>query len=110
MTTDEDTPQRDFKALREEIATSYDDLSNRLKLIADFTLRDPSGFALRTAAVLGDEIGVAPSAIIRFAKHFGFSRFSELQSVFRDALQASSPPSQDPIRNLEKSGSARYTA
>ena len=110
MATDEDTPQRDFKALREEIAASYDDLSNRLKLIADFTLRDPSGFALRTAAVLGDEIGVAPSAIIRFAKHFGFSGFSELQSVFRDELQASSTPYQDRIRNLEKSGAARDTA
>lgn len=110
MAIDEDIPQRDFKALREEIAASYDDLSNRLKLIADFTLRDPSGFALRTAAVLGDEIGVAPSAIIRFAKHFGFSGFSELQSVFRDELQASSTPYQDRIRNLEKSGAARDTA
>ncbi|AML51152.1 hypothetical protein RC74_07670 [Falsihalocynthiibacter arcticus] len=85
-------------------------MSNRLKLIADFTLGDPSGFALGTAATLGEEIGVAPSAIIRFAKHFGYSGFSEMQAVFRDELQASSTPYQDRIRNLEKSGAARDTA
>lgn len=103
-------PASDFEILRNEIAEAYDELSNRLKLIASFTLRDPSGFALRTAAELGDEIGVAPSAIIRFAKHFRFSGFSEMQAVFRAELQASSTPYQERIRNLEKSGAARNTS
>ena len=103
-------PARDFDALRDAIAGAYDDLSKRLKLIADFTLRDPSSVALRTAATLAEEIGVAPSAIIRFAQHFGYSGFSEMQAVFRAQLQASSTPYRDRIRDLEKSGAARDTA
>ncbi len=103
-------PARDFDTLRDAIAGAYDDLSKRLKLIADFTLRDPSSVALRTAATLAEEIGVAPSAIIRFAQHFGYSGFSEMQAVFRAQLQASSTPYRDRIRDLEKSGAARDTA
>ncbi|PIB26678.1 hypothetical protein BFP76_11095 [Amylibacter kogurei] len=103
-------PAADFAALREEIATSYNDLSNRLELIADFALRDPSSFALRTTAELGEDIGVAPSAIIRFAKHFRFSGFSEMQAIFRAELQASSSSYQDRIKNLEKHGAACGTS
>lgn len=29
--------------------------------------------------------GVQPSAVVRFAQHFGFSGYSDLQAVFRDA-------------------------
>ena len=29
---------------------------------------------------------VQPSAVVRFAKHFGFSGYTELQKVFRDGL------------------------
>jgi DNA-binding MurR/RpiR family transcriptional regulator len=105
-----DKPARDFDTLREQIASSYDGLSNRLKLIADYALREPSALALHTGAMLGEEIGVAPSAIIRFAQHFGYSGFSEMQSVFRAELQASSTPYQDRIKNLEQSGAARDTA
>ena len=103
-------PTRDFDRLREDIAGAHDGLSKRLKLIADFALRDPSSVALRTAATLAEDIGVAPSAIIRFAQHFGYSGFSEMQAVFRAQLQASSIPYQDRIRDLEKSGAARDTA
>ncbi|MDI9682256.1 MurR/RpiR family transcriptional regulator, partial [Burkholderia cenocepacia] len=30
--------------------------------------------------------GVQPSAVVRFAKHFGFSGFSEMQRLFREGL------------------------
>ncbi|MDO6587881.1 MurR/RpiR family transcriptional regulator [Salipiger sp. 1_MG-2023] len=100
----------DYESLRDKIAAAYDDLSKRLKLIADFALRDPSAVALRTAATLSDEIGVAPSAIVRFAQQFGYSGFSEMQAVFRSELHASAGSYQERIRNLEKSGAAVDTA
>jgi DNA-binding MurR/RpiR family transcriptional regulator len=105
-----DQPARDLDTLREQIASSYDELSNRLKLIADYALREPSALALQTGAMLGEEIGVAPSAIVRFAQHFGYSGFSEMQAVFRVELQASSTSYQERIKNLEQSGAARDTA
>jgi len=100
---------KSFEALREQIAADYDGLSKRLRLIADFSLQDPSAVALNTAANLGEEIGVAPSALVRFAKHFGFSGFSEMQAVFREHLQASSTSYKERIRALEESGAARDT-
>lgn len=100
---------KSFETLREQIAADYDGLSKRLRLIADFLLQDPSAVALNTAANLGDEIGVAPSALVRFAKHFGFSGFSEMQAVFREHLQASSTSYKERIRALEESGATRDT-
>ncbi|WP_417241155.1 MurR/RpiR family transcriptional regulator [Celeribacter halophilus] len=100
---------KSFEALREQIAADYDGLSKRLRLIADFSLQDPSAVALNTAANLGEEIGVAPSALVRFAKHFGFSGFSEMQAVFREHLQASSTSYKERIRALEESGATRDT-
>lgn len=98
-----------FEALRAQIAEDYEGLSKRLKLIADFSLQDPSAIALNTAASLGEEIGVAPSALVRFAKHFGFSGFSEMQAIFRDHLQVSSTSYKERIHALAESGATRDT-
>ena len=92
-----------------EIARSHNDLSKRLKTIADFVLNDPSGFALRTSAALAKEIGVAPSAIIRFAQHFGYSGFSEMQAVFRSRKQHETRSYRDRIRGLERQRSGHQT-
>ncbi len=53
--------------------------------------------------------GVHPSAVVRFAQRFGFSGFSDLQAVFKQAYtgQSGSPQSyQQRIRKLidEKAG------
>ena len=44
-----------------------------------------------------------PSAVVRFAKHFGFSGFSEMQKIFRDGLSQQLAPShnyQERIRDV----------
>jgi len=105
----DDSSDEAFEALREQIAEDYEGLSKRLKLIADFSLQDPSAIALNTAASLGEEIGVAPSALVRFAKHFGFSGFSEMQAIFRDHLQVSSTSYKERIHALAESGATRDT-
>lgn len=105
----DDSSDEAFEALREQIAEDYEGLSKRLKLIADFSLQDPSAIALNTAASLGEEIGVAPSALVRFAKHFGFSGFSEMQAIFRDHLQVNSTSYKERIHALAESGATRDT-
>ena len=35
---------------------------------------------------VAERSGVQPSAVVRFAKHFGFSGYTELQKVFRDGI------------------------
>ena len=51
--------------------------------------------------------GVQPSAVVRFAKHFGFSGFTELQRPFRDFLSRQIAPSRNykaRIREVIESG------
>lgn len=77
--------------LRAAILEEYDSLSKRLKQIARYVLDEPSAVALETVAVLAERTGVQPSAIVRFAKHFGFDGASQMQRLFVDGLLGSVP-------------------
>jgi DNA-binding MurR/RpiR family transcriptional regulator len=49
-------------------------------------LDEPNDMALETLAVLAERSGVQPSAIVRFAKSFGYPGASQMQRLFRDGL------------------------
>lgn len=84
--TDLTTPPATADELRALILERYDGLSKRLKQIARFVLDQPNETALETLAVIAERTNVQPSAIIRFAKTFGFSGASQMQRLFRDGL------------------------
>ncbi|OXI43844.1 MurR/RpiR family transcriptional regulator [Burkholderia aenigmatica] len=73
-------------ALLELIALEYDGLSKRLKAIAHFIERDRDRIGLEGIVTLANRWEVSPSAIVRFAKQFGFAGFSEMQMVFREKI------------------------
>lgn len=79
--------------LRESILAQYDDLSPRLQQIAQFVLDDPHSMGVETLAVLSARIKVPPSAIVRFAKTFGFDGAGAMQRLLKDGLLASSTAS-----------------
>jgi len=81
-----DTPPASAEELRAAILERYDALSKRLKQIARYVLDEPNALALETLAVLAERCGVQPSAIVRFAKSFGFDGASQMQRLFRDGL------------------------
>lgn len=74
------------EALRAEIVRRYETLSKRLKQIARYILDEPNDIALETLAVIAARCDVQPSAIVRFAKSFGFEGASQMQKLFRDGL------------------------
>ncbi len=80
------TPPASAEMLRAEILARYDGLSKRLKQIARYVLDEPNAVALETLAVLSERCGVQPSAIVRFAKSFGFDGATQMQRLFRDGL------------------------
>ena len=84
--TDITTPPATAEELRAAILERYDSLSKRLQQIARYVLDEPNDMALETLAVLADRSGVQPSAIVRFAKTFGFPGASQMQRLFRDGL------------------------
>jgi DNA-binding MurR/RpiR family transcriptional regulator len=72
--------------LRVAIVSRHESLSKRLRQIARFVLDEPNVVALEKLAVIADRCGVQPSAIVRFAKTFGFDGASQMQRLFRDGL------------------------
>ena len=72
--------------LRTAILERYDSLSKRLQQIARYVLDEPNELALETLAVIAERSGVQPSAIVRFAKSFGFDGATQMQRLFRDGL------------------------
>jgi len=79
-------PPASAEELRTAILERYDSLSKRLQQIARYVLDEPNAIALETLAVLADRSGVQPSAIVRFAKSFGFDGATQMQRLFRDGL------------------------
>ena len=72
--------------MRAAILVRYESLSKRLQQIARYVLDEPNAVALETLAVLAERTGVQPSAIVRFAKSFGFDGATQMQRLFRDGL------------------------
>lgn len=72
-----------YDRLRERLHERYESLSPHLKRVAQFALDDPNRFALETVAIIAAATGVQPSTLIRFAKTFGYTGFSDMQRVFR---------------------------
>jgi DNA-binding MurR/RpiR family transcriptional regulator len=81
-----DVPPTSADELRAAILERYEGLSKRLQQIARYVLDEPNAVALETLAVLAERCGVQPSAIVRFAKSFGFEGATQMQRLFRDGL------------------------
>ena len=64
----------------------FESLSPHQKRIAEYALGDPNRFAFQTLAKVANEARVQPSTLVRFAKVFGFSGYSDLQQLFQRRL------------------------
>jgi DNA-binding MurR/RpiR family transcriptional regulator len=72
--------------LLERISREYDSLSRQLKVIARHIEGNRDRLGIEGIRELAEQCGVQPSAVVRFAKHFGLSGFAEMQRIFRDGL------------------------
>jgi DNA-binding MurR/RpiR family transcriptional regulator len=84
---------KDAGELRTAILEHYEGLSPRLQQIARFVLDDPHSMGVETLAVISERTGAPPSAIVRFAKTFGFEGAGPMQRLLKDGLLASQPAS-----------------
>ncbi len=100
------TPERatltGYQPLKEEIVRRQEALPRRLLQIAAFALDKPDEIAFGTVSSLAKNIGVPPSAIIRFAQHFGFDGFVEMQRLFRDRMRERSSEYGERLQSLSR--------
>jgi len=78
----------DAGQLRAAVLERYEELSPRLQQIAQFLLDDPYSMGVETLAVISARVKVPASAIVRFAKTFGFEGAQPMQRVLKDSLLA----------------------
>lgn len=98
-----DTTPHDYESLRGTISFRHDSLSSRLRQIAIFAMDHPTDMAIETIAVISKRAGVQPSALIRFAKTFGYSGFSEMQKIFQSRVVERSASYKERVRAVELS-------
>ena len=95
------------------ITAEYDALSKQLKVIAKYVEQHRDHIGLEGIQQLATNCQVQPSAVVRFAKHFGFSGFSEMQAIFREGLTRQLAPSRNyraRIRDIIESGSGSLSS
>jgi DNA-binding MurR/RpiR family transcriptional regulator len=105
-------PPRDFESLRAMIIARRQSLPKRLAQVGAHTLDNPDEIAFGTVASIAAAADVQPSTLVRFAQHFGFEGFSDLQRVFRDRLKERTTSYEERLAALraDASGGSHETA
>lgn len=73
----------------------YESLSRQLKAIARHVDKHRDRLALDGIQETAHQCEVQPSAVVRFAKHFGFSGYTEMQALFRAGAARQLAPDGD---------------
>jgi DNA-binding MurR/RpiR family transcriptional regulator len=84
--------------LRELVEQRYGELPARLRTAIRFLVDHPAKAAVDTIKTVAEAAGVQPSVMIRLAKALGYTGFSDMQAVFRNALLAQSQSYGDRLR------------
>jgi len=77
------------------VSDEFEGLSKQLKQIARHVEAHRDHLGLEGIQDVAAQCEVQPSAVVRFAKHFGFSGYSELQRIFRDGLSQQIAPNRN---------------
>lgn len=70
-------------AMRSRLAAEHASLSPRLQDVGAYVAAHPQSIAVDTLAEIAQRAGTHPSTLVRFAHHFGFGGFSELQRLYK---------------------------
>ena len=89
-----DKPLAPVEALLQRLVREHGQLSRQLKLIGTYIEQHRDHIGLERIQDIADHCGVQPSAVVRFAKHFGFAGFSEMQALFRAGISTQIAPSR----------------
>jgi DNA-binding MurR/RpiR family transcriptional regulator len=87
-----------------------DDLPRRLRQCADYIAANTDRIAVSTVADLALGADVPPSALMRFCQIMGFSGFTEMQRLFREAYAPGWPDYTTRLRNLKDQGTGSPAA
>lgn len=71
----------------EKLRTTYDELTNSQKRIAEAIVEDPEFIAFSTVDQVGTKLGLNPSTIVRFTYRLGLDGYIDLQNRVRERVR-----------------------
>ncbi len=92
---------QDLVTLHDQITAEYSRLSRRLQEVANYLMENSQSVAFDTLATIAENAGVHASTLIRFANHFGFGGFSDVQKLYKEQLISNSDDYGERIRTLQ---------
>ncbi|MCZ8334874.1 MAG: MurR/RpiR family transcriptional regulator [Rhodobacteraceae bacterium] len=95
---------------RLRLAEVTDTLPKRLRQCAEHIAANTDRIAVSTVAELAAGADVPPSALMRFCQILGFSGFSEMQRLFREAYSPGWPDYATRLKNLKEGGAGSPAA
>lgn len=90
-----------YESLVNAITAAYPSLSDRFQQVARFMTQNPNVVAMQSINAIGEQCGAHPSILVRFAQHFGFAGFKQLQGVFQTRLSTAAPGYRERISALD---------
>ncbi len=82
------------------VSSQYDKLPRQLRAVAKYVESNRGKMVVTRITEIAAACKVQPSAVTRFGQRFGFSGYSELQRLFRDAFSASAAPAASYARRI----------
>jgi DNA-binding MurR/RpiR family transcriptional regulator len=95
---------------RARLAEEAESLPKRLRQCADHIAANTDRIAVSTVADLATGAQVPPSAVMRFCQIMGFTGFSEMQRLFREAYAPGFPDYATRLSNLKTGAAGRPAA
>lgn len=108
MSEIEPTPEASDQApasvdkLLQRITADFESLPRQLKRVASYISEQTDRVMVDRISDIATQCEVHPSAIVRFCQRFGFSGFSEMQALFRDAYTLKATPVQNYQQRIRK--------
>lgn len=88
--------------LLQRIADEYDELPRQLQGVATYIEQHRANIMVQRINEVADGCGVHASAVVRFAQRFGYSGYSEMQTVFRSAYTEAVTPARSYQQRIRK--------
>ncbi|WP_024905219.1 MurR/RpiR family transcriptional regulator [Robbsia andropogonis] len=88
--------------LMQRITAAFDTLPRQLKSVATYIDQHRANVMMDRTSDIATACDVHPSAVVRFAQRFGFSGFSDLQAVFRQAYTGQGGGAQSYQQRIRK--------
>ena len=104
------SPPASVEEFRLRLAEVLDGLPRRLRQCADYISANTDRIAVSTVAELAAGADVPPSALMRFCQILGFTGFSEMQRLFREAYNPGWPDYATRLKNLKEGAGGQPAA